>query len=140
MTDPRETLARIRKRADAATEGPWAPWLDQDGAKHMGGLLMVGNAEAVIPDGEEFVDGVDVNPIAHVYVPPDRAFIAHARTDVPALVAALRAVLDVADRHDEDADELEAFVGGPSDEAEHHLAAATRIREAINTALAGEEG
>ena len=23
MTDPRETLARIRKRADAATEGPW---------------------------------------------------------------------------------------------------------------------
>ncbi len=95
MTDPRETLARIRAQADAATDGPWAPWLDQDGAKHMGGLLMVGNAEAVIPDGEEFVDEVDVNPIAHVYTPWDRTFIAASITDVPRLVDALEKVLNL---------------------------------------------
>ena len=86
MTDPRETLARIRAQADAATEGPWAPWRDQDGALHMNGLLMVGNAAAVIPEGESWVEGVDVNPIAHTYTPEDREFIAAARTDVPWLL------------------------------------------------------
>ena len=95
MNDPRETLARIRKQADAATEGPWAPWRDQDGAPHMNGLLMVGNAAAVIPEGESWVEGVDVNPIAHTYTPEDREFIAHARTDVPRLVDALEKVLEL---------------------------------------------
>lgn len=95
MTDPRETLAPIRKRAQAATDGPWAPWYDQDGAEHMGGLLMVGNAEAVIPDGEVWIEGVDVNPVAHTYTPEDRAFIAAARTDVPRLVDALEKVLEL---------------------------------------------
>lgn len=94
----REELAAIRERATWATEGPWAPWTDQDGAEHMHGLLMVGNAEAVIPDGESWVEGVDVNPIAHTYTPEDRTFIAHARTDVPRLVEALEAVLGNADR------------------------------------------
>lgn len=139
MRDPRAILDQIQGRADVATEGPWAPWLDQDGAKHMRGLLMVGNAEAVIPDGEEFVDEVDVNPIAHVYTPWDRTFIAASITDVPMLVAALRAVLGVADSHDADAAELEAL-GGPSDVVEHHRRAATLIREYITQALAGEEG
>lgn len=95
MRDPRETLARIRAQADAATEGPWAPWRDQDGALHMNGLLMVGNAAAVIPEGESWVDGVDVNPIAHTYTPEDREFIAASRTTVPALVEALNAVLEL---------------------------------------------
>ena len=95
MTDPRETLARIRAQADAATEGPWAPWRDQDGALHMNGLLMVGNADAVIPEGESWVEGVDVNPIAHTYTPEDREFIAAARTTVPALLDALEAVLEI---------------------------------------------
>ena len=75
MTDPHETLARIRAQADAATEGPWAPWRDQDGALHMNGLLMVGNAAAVIPEGESWVEGVDVNPIAHTYTPEDLSLI-----------------------------------------------------------------
>lgn len=95
MTDPHETLARIRAQADAATEGPWAPWRDQDGALHMNGLLMVGNAAAVIPEGESWVEGVDVNPIAHTYTPEDREFIAAARTDVPALLDALEKVLEL---------------------------------------------
>ena len=90
-----DRLDEIQERANQATDGPWAPWLDQDGADHMQGLLMVGNADAVIPEGEWWVEGVDVNPIAHTYCEEDRAFIAHARTDVPALLAALRAVLAI---------------------------------------------
>lgn len=86
-------LNEIEARTNAATEGPWAPWRDQDGAPHMNGLLMVGNAAAVIPEGESWVEGVDVNPIAHTYTPEDREFIAHARTDVPRLVDALEKVL-----------------------------------------------
>lgn len=83
-TDEQHKAARAR--CATATEGPWAPWLDQDGADHMNGMLMVGNAAAVIPDGGMWVDDVDVNPVAHVYTPEDRAFIAHARADIPALL------------------------------------------------------
>ena len=86
----RADLDAIRERAEAATEGPWAPWLDQDGQPHMDGLLMVGNADAVIPDGEVWIENVDVNPIAHTYTPEDRQFIAHARTDMPDLLAELK--------------------------------------------------
>lgn len=93
--DPRPRLDEIKTRADAATEGPWAPWLDQDGAKHMHGMLMVGNEAGVIPDGEVFIEGVDVNPVAHTYTHEDREFIAHARTDLPAMAAALTAVLEL---------------------------------------------
>jgi len=70
------TLDDLRKIAEAATEGPWAPWPDQDGTPHMNGLLMVGNADAVIPEGETWIEGVDINPIAHVLTPEDRLFIA----------------------------------------------------------------
>ena len=102
MTDPRETLARIRNQAENATEGPWAPWRDQDGAPHMNGLLMVGNADAVIPEGEFWVEDVDINPVAHTYLPEDREFIAAARTTVPALLDALEKVLEL---HMDDAHE-----------------------------------
>jgi hypothetical protein len=85
-------LEEVRAREIRATEGPWAPWLDQDGAPHMHGLLMVGNTEAVMPEGEVYIEDVDVNPIAHVYTPEDREFIAHAREDVPTLLRALEAV------------------------------------------------
>ena len=96
-TDEKHGAARAR--CASATKGPWAPWLDQDGADHMNGLLMVGNADAVIPDGALSVEGVDVNPIAHTYTPEDREFIAHAREDIPALldeIERLRALLDEA--------------------------------------------
>lgn len=92
MTTITEYLAEQKRLAEAATEGPWAPWLDQDGQAHMNGMLMVGNAAAVIPDGETWIEGVDVNPIAHTYTPEDRAFIAAARSSVPRMIAALEAV------------------------------------------------
>lgn len=76
-------LDKARALCAAATEGPWAAWLDQDGQPHMQGRLMVGNVDAVIPDGEDYIEGVDVNPIAECYTPEDRAFIAAARTLLP---------------------------------------------------------
>lgn len=141
MRDPRETLAHIRKQADAATEGPWAPWRDQDGALHMNGLLMVGNAAAVIPEGESWVEGVDVNPIAHTYTPEDREFIAAARTTVPRLLDALEGVLTLHRRSDHT-----RAVGFPrADRAEHYCVADQQpwpcpTDVAVTAALAGVEG
>ena len=77
MTRP--SLAGIEQRASVATEGPWfavgpsnpGPW----------------NDIAIVPLGE-------VGAVA--YVQPDlddAAFIAHTRTDLPALTAAVRDVL-----------------------------------------------
>lgn len=86
LTPTREQA--IRARLVAATKGPWAAWTDQDGTPHMGGMLMVGVEAGVIPDGETWVEGADVNnPVAHTYTPEDREFIAHAREDIPALLA-----------------------------------------------------
>lgn len=145
MTDPRETLARIRAQADAATEGPWAPWRDQDGALHMNGLLMVGNAAAVIPEGESWVEGVDVNPIAHTYTPEDREFIAAARTDVPWLLGqveirdkALDAVLRLADQMEAEDAAMHDFYGWPRTTTGRTDTPSERIRAAIITALEGE--
>ena len=94
ISGPAEWIAKRRELLAVATEGPWAPWLDQDGASHMAGLLMVGNAAAVIPEGETWIDGVEVGPVAHVYTPEDRALITDARTALPRALDALEAVLD----------------------------------------------
>ena len=90
----RAWLDHTHRLDSEATEGPWAAWTDQDGQPHMNHMLMVGNAAAVIPEGETWIEGVDVNPVAHTYTPEDRKWIAHARTALPAATAALRAVLD----------------------------------------------
>ena len=95
MTDIQAWLDQGRTLANRPTEGPWAAWTDQDGTEHMQGRLMVGNAAAVIPDGESWVEGVDINPVAHVNTPEDRAFIADARTRLPQALAAIQAVLEV---------------------------------------------
>lgn len=95
MTDIQAWLDHGKTLADQATEGPWAAWTDQDGTEHMQGRLMVGNAAAVIPEGESWVEGVDINPVAHVNTGEDRAFIADARTRLPQALAALQAVHDL---------------------------------------------
>lgn len=79
MTDPRETLSHIRKQA-AATEGPWCYQRGYDTPS------MWHDACVLDADGESVVsEAYDANA----------EFIAHSRQDVPALVAALRAVLDL---------------------------------------------
>lgn len=80
MTADALDLEAIEARANAATEGPWEVerWEDFGGTPSFS-----------IPDVERFRDlrnSVDFG------VDKDTAtFVAHARTDIPALVAALRA-------------------------------------------------
>ena len=89
-------LDEIEARANAATEGPWewegvakAAW--EEGANSL--------VPSRRPDDPVLYGyGYDASGI-EVKTPADAEFIAHARTDVPALVAALRAVLEV---HKED--------------------------------------
>lgn len=73
-------LDEIQGRADAATKGTWD--------------------YVVLDDGRAWVDmaGVDGHALAMHGFGRNAAFIADARTTVPALVAALRAVLDAMDR------------------------------------------
>lgn len=73
MSDPRETLARIRAQAAAATGGPWGVSMDR--IEH--------------PGKSVFAVAYDVG------CDEDAEFIAAARTTVPALVDALEAVLKV---------------------------------------------
>ena len=81
-----DRLDEIQARADAATDGPW--------------VLM---PPLCGPDGQGVYETEDYGPICEVGDPYPRGrnnpqenmeFIAHARADVPRLVAALRAVLD----------------------------------------------
>ena len=78
MTDPRETLNRIRKQADNATEGPW----EADGSAH---VLTAGNTPTFVArcaDPDDSDAGV-----------PDAEFVAATRTTVPALLDAVDNVL-----------------------------------------------
>lgn len=92
MSDPRETLARIRAQAGAATEGPWE-WAGKQVESFPQGensLIAQGDPEReVIGSWGHDAWGVDVEN------PADAEFIAAARTTVPALVDALEAVLKV---------------------------------------------
>lgn len=83
MTDPIiDRLDQIKGRADKATEGPWL-------AEHSGE-----QGNCVIPhDAKSTRESVAV--IRLLDQQADAEFIAHARTDVPRIEAALRAVLDL---------------------------------------------
>ena len=90
-------LNEIEARANAATEGPWE-WegkSDEMWPQGENSLMATGGAE---PEYVLMAWGYDAYGIT-AECDADAEFIAHARTDVPALVAALRAVLEV---HKED--------------------------------------
>lgn len=91
MTDPRETLARIREQANNATEGPWTvdPFTWKPGhpipSSEWLGIEATGPVKGEVAriqpnDGEGDADA---------------EFIAAARTDVPALLDALEKVLEL---------------------------------------------
>ena len=85
-------LNEIEARANAATEGPWE-WEGEAKAEwELGANSLVPSRR---PDDPVLYGyGYDASGI-EVKNPADAEFIAHARTDVPALVAALRAVLEL---------------------------------------------
>ena len=84
MNDPRETLNRIRKQADNATEGPW---------RHISIFEVGGFVEN--PHGRELFDWAQDDAGTICAPDPDAEFIAHARTTVPALLDALEKVLEL---------------------------------------------
>ena len=83
MTALTDRLDEIAARADAATDGPWEPKRIEfrDTAGH------------TVKRGDLVVAFVGYESHEPLRVPVDAAFIAAARADVPALVAALRDVL-----------------------------------------------
>ena len=80
-----ERLDEIQARANAATEGPWAVRGDEDYGYEVHGQREASSIPGVWRPTEVCGPGEERNA----------EFIAHARADVPALVAALRAVLDL---------------------------------------------
>ena len=84
MTDPRETLARIRKQADAATPGPWEAGCNDRHVLY----VTTENEEFCAEYGPELYDS------RGFFSADDTEFIAHARTAVPALLNLADAVLE----------------------------------------------
>lgn len=73
-----ERLREIREREHIATDGPWVRWADQAWIPGWDGMCVI---------GDDAAEGEECNPIARVHVDEDAAFIAHARRDVPDLLA-----------------------------------------------------
>ena len=90
-----DRLNEIEARANAATEGPWAP--DEYTEVDPDGFYELARVIAPDPDGD---DWCAIGVVHTGILRPDAEFIAHARADVPALVAALRAVLDLHRAHE----------------------------------------
>ena len=85
-------LDEIEARANAATEGPWEWEGEAKGEWEIGANSLVPSRR---PDDPVLYGyGYDASGI-EVKNPADAEFIAHARTDVPKMAAALRAVLEV---------------------------------------------
>ena len=118
-----DRLAEIEARIEAATEGPWE--------------ANSCDVETVPPFDLHRFDAMGLTVARCVQDVTDAAFIAHARTDLPATVAALRAVLELAYmnavgseyEHNE----------GCDGEAECPACWAADIRRAISEALGGAE-
>jgi len=77
-------LDTIRERADAATPGPWATALEVD---HDGQYWVV-----TPPDGSVLFSVCKVGHKGEPKTEEDAEFIAHARTDIPALLAHIDAL------------------------------------------------
>lgn len=96
MTDPRETLNRIKEQADAATRGPWTPQ-DYDHNPGDQGVPIIGGGELGSMEGH--LTAYAMTLFNEEQSVADGAFIAASRTTVPRLVGALQAVLNL---HQED--------------------------------------
>ncbi|MCE7939649.1 MAG: hypothetical protein DYG90_13930 [Chloroflexi bacterium CFX6] len=84
-------IEAIERRADAATAGPWRECQARDGRCGCGNVWSVAiDMPVLTTDTDSDADGFSSTPERKT---ADAAFIAAARTDVPALVALARAVV-----------------------------------------------
>lgn len=124
-------LDAITARVEAATEGPWE-W--EDDAPD----LIAPDPDPLFPDWPYTFVITDCNGVASVG-PADREFIAHARTDIPLLLAEVERLRDEYQAlHAEHLDSIEVFARtlrrrvGERDEARAALAGmvpAEKVRE-----------
>ncbi|MDQ8040622.1 hypothetical protein RDI86_02010 [Cellulosimicrobium sp. XJ-DQ-B-000] len=88
MSTARDYLAAVQQRADAATDGPWTKDPDEPSI-------------VLKPDAPGGWDGTAIATVQRddygLVEEANTEFIAASRTDVPRLVAALTAALDLAD-------------------------------------------
>lgn len=88
-----EELNQIEARASAATNGTWVVVPDMDIDHHETGYARVWSEGGTRTDGRwtsgDTATGVDVLADEYIWI-EDATFIAHARQDVPSLIAALR--------------------------------------------------
>lgn len=117
MSDPTDAeLEAMEKRCEAATKGPWEWFKNQ---VHPDGTVGVWG-----PDGDEIC--ACWGNLAYSTEPTDDAdFIAHARSDVPALIAALREARKERDeaeaRYVEQLERADAAVGDRDHRVAHVL-------------------
>lgn len=117
-TNTRERLAAIVATADAATAGPWHV--------HEIEHVFVGNGSPGALQHIVHASGdrpADMVPDAAHRLRADAAFITDARTTVPALVAAVTDLLDLADRMDGWAAENEPLAASGSWQADGYAKA-----------------
>lgn len=84
MTTPKQMIAQMRERANAATEGPWVCDLN-------------GNYENRVAE----TDTMHICSTAKVNIDQtldDAEFIAHARTDLPAVLELLEKAIEMAEQ------------------------------------------
>ena len=99
------TLDEIEKRANEATSGPWMWGEEGEGWGDCGPNLETVERGPKYFDGSQGASETIISASGYdassIFVEPkDAVFIAHAREDVPKLVAALRAADEVAERLD----------------------------------------
>ena len=125
----RDFLAAVQQRADAATDGPW----EADGTEV--------SQHWSRPQPWETVASNEVACMAYCYGgsargverEADAQFIAASRTDVPRLVAALTAALDLADQW------REMWGASASYDAQKDRARAEEIEAVVTAALTPKE-
>lgn len=113
-------LTQARDRADAATEGPWHNTMRPGASSGM---------FRVLPEGYEHF-GAD--EVGKVYTLDDAAFIADARTRLPAALDAIQAVLDLVKHGKANETRMLGFGDWP-------LIDARSVEDAIATALGVSE-
>ncbi len=127
--DAGETLRQIQARADAATPGPWVYSPSGSGDPGAGpDRYEITSTSAVIDERTQFpIATTEYDQMGSL----DAEFIAAARRDVPALVAALRTVLRFADG----CDNVAATRWQSMDIRTAHTSIAADLRGIITSAL-----
>lgn len=133
MTLTDEEIEEIKARAEAATPGPWKWWTSNSWNR-----LKRDDCGVTQNVAEPFVSRSDNHPGLSINE-EDMAFIAHARTDIPALLSALEAEKKRADEAEALAERLKREAAQHAQEARTANATIAEAYQAV-TGGAGEPG